>query len=542
VGVERIGKYEILDKIGEGGFGVVYHGRDPFIKRDVALKTCTSSNEEVRRRFFREAEIAGNLHHPNIVTVHDFGLDGDLPFLVQEYLPGRDLDTHIASGESLSLDARLRILDQVARALAYAHERGVIHRDVKPANIRILDGLRVKVMDFGIARLADHETRLTRTGTTLGTVAYLAPEQLRGKAVDHRADLYSFGVVAYELLCGRRPFDAPTLPQLFYALLNQAPKPLRERGAECPVALERLVHRCLEKLPEDRYADFGELRRELRALLPDWSSTSTAALPLDTTVSLPPGSATGDAELDELERVAREEEIRQAAALLIGESEGSVPTDEIPTPELDESAGEPGDGDSDLVAQAWSRIEDLLANGRSEEAGIHISRLRPLLGNHPSFRRLGRRVKAARRSKLAARSAKPEREGAPKPDVRPPPLEGREREGARRRMVAEIEGELRRGRLEAAHGMLEKGRHELGGDPAFDSLASRITHMRTLKRLQDLVSQGRKAAADGDYELAQRFALDALKVDAAHLEAKALFRRAEASLRRLRHGSDRRQP
>ena len=160
--MDSIGKYEILEKIGEGGFGVVYKGRDPFIKRIVAIKTCSSEDTGVRERFFLEARIAGNLHHPNVVMIHDFGLDEETPFLVQEFLDGEDLDRMIEEKRAIPIEQKIDHLYEVARGLGYAHANDVIHRDIKPANIRVLSSGRVKVMDFGIAKLKGAGERADR--------------------------------------------------------------------------------------------------------------------------------------------------------------------------------------------------------------------------------------------------------------------------------------------------------------------------------------------------------------------------------------------
>jgi predicted Ser/Thr protein kinase len=256
--LSRIGKYEILDKIGEGGFGVVYKGRDPFIKRLVAVKTCSSENQQIQQRFFREAEIAGNLHHANVVTIHDFGIEGETPYLVQEFLTGEDLDVVIkAAFDSLTLPTKVRYLRGIAEGLRYAHSQGVIHRDIKPSNIRVLENGRVKVMDFGIAKLKDQESQLTQTGMALGTVAYMSPEQLRGEKIDHRVDIFSYGVLAYELLAGHRPFRAETVSTLFYQLLHEPPPPFDL--PYLPTELIAVVDRCLSKSVEERYQSFDEV-------------------------------------------------------------------------------------------------------------------------------------------------------------------------------------------------------------------------------------------------------------------------------------------
>ncbi|HEV8239090.1 MAG TPA: protein kinase [Thermoanaerobaculia bacterium] len=265
--MNQIGKYAIVGQIGTGGFGVVYEGRDPFLKRRVAIKTCSSEEPEIRDRFFREAEIAGNLQHRNIVTVHDFGIQDGVPYLVQEYLTGEDLDRIVARREPLPPAQRVDILLQAARGLESAHKQGVIHRDVKPANIRLTADGTVKIMDFGIAKLSNVASHLTRTGMTLGTAAYLPPEQIRGTAVDHRADVFSFGVTAYELLTYKRPFTGKTISALFWELLQREPEPLTNHWPSCPPALEGIVARCVAKDPQKRYASFGELIPELEAVL-----------------------------------------------------------------------------------------------------------------------------------------------------------------------------------------------------------------------------------------------------------------------------------
>jgi tRNA A-37 threonylcarbamoyl transferase component Bud32/tetratricopeptide (TPR) repeat protein len=300
--MEQIGKYAIVAQIGTGGFGVVYEGRDPFLKRRVAIKTCNSEEADIRDRFFREAEIAGNLQHRNIVTVHDFGVQDGVPYLVQEYLTGEDLDRVVARREALPPAQRVDILVQAARGLEYAHAHGVIHRDVKPANIRLTAEGQVKIMDFGIAKLSNVASHLTRTGMTLGTAAYLPPEQIRGTLVDHRADIFSFGVTAYELLTYHRPFGGKTISALFWELLQREPEPLSVHWAACPPSLEHVVMRCLHKDPAKRYAGFGEVIPELEAALVDVQRMSkeaarrgedkTAPQP-QTRTGTPPPAATG---------------------------------------------------------------------------------------------------------------------------------------------------------------------------------------------------------------------------------------------------------
>lgn len=265
--MEKLGKYQIVEKIGTGGFGVVYRATDPFIKRNVAIKTCSAGDTETRERFLREAEICGNLHHRNIVTVYEFGFEDDTPYLVQEYLSGEDLDKKIKRRDFLPMPERILWLLQIARGLAYAHERGIIHRDIKPGNIRILEDGTAKILDFGIAKLAQQQSSLTQAGITLGTAAYLAPEQIRGEPVDPRTDVFSFGVLAFELLAFERPFHAREISAIFYKILNEPPPPLRPLAPDCPAPLIDIVLRCLEKSAARRFSPTDQLATALETLV-----------------------------------------------------------------------------------------------------------------------------------------------------------------------------------------------------------------------------------------------------------------------------------
>jgi len=266
-GRRTIGKYEIVEKIATGGFGTVYKAWDPMIRRAVALKTCEVPDANVRARVFREAQLAGSLQHPNITTVYEFGVEGIVPFLVQELLSGEDLDRFIARQDPLPLPEKVRILIAVASALDFAHAAGIIHRDIKPANIRILETGVVKIMDFGIAKSLDSNTSITKDGTAVGSTPYMSPEQIVGEAVDARTDLFSLGVVAYELLSGRKPFSNEKLFLLLEQIVKTEAKPLREIATEVPESLAAIVERALRKMPEDRFATAAEMKTALEAAL-----------------------------------------------------------------------------------------------------------------------------------------------------------------------------------------------------------------------------------------------------------------------------------
>ncbi|HEY4231288.1 MAG TPA: serine/threonine-protein kinase, partial [Thermoanaerobaculia bacterium] len=272
--LEKIGKYEVSEQIGVGGFGAVYRGRDPFIKRTVAIKTCQVNDDEIKHRFFREAELAGNLHHRNITTIYDFGVENGIPYIVQEFLTGEDLDRKIKRGEPILVARKVEILMAIADGLAYAHNASIVHRDVKPANVRVLDDGTVKVMDFGIAKSLQTESNLTQTGITLGTSAYLAPEQIRGEPIDRRTDIFSMGVLSYELLSYRKPFRGEHLSTVLYKILNDTPEPLGTLAQDVPPALVAAVNKTMAKFPSERYQTMEEYRQDLHAVFRELTGSS----------------------------------------------------------------------------------------------------------------------------------------------------------------------------------------------------------------------------------------------------------------------------
>ena len=256
--------------------GVVFKARDPFIGRLVAVKTITSEiadNPDFLERFRREAQAAGGLQHPNIVTIYEMAEFEGTPFIAMEYLEGESLEKRIDSQARMPLVHKVGYLVQTCRALDYAHRRGVIHRDVKPGNIVVTSEGVIKVVDFGIARIVD--TSKTRTGMMLGTLSYMAPEQIAGKHADQRSDIWALGVVMYELLTYRRPFDGENHAALLMSILHEEPRPIRESTPECPQALEDVVLRALHKAPEERHASMEALLVDLE---PIWTSMQREAV------------------------------------------------------------------------------------------------------------------------------------------------------------------------------------------------------------------------------------------------------------------------
>jgi serine/threonine-protein kinase len=262
-----LGRYEIIKELGQGAMGTVYQGKDPSINREVAIKTLNYADiesteiEEVKSQFFREAEAAGMLSHPNIVTIYDVGEDHDMAYIAMELLRGKDL-THLCQKQSLLSTKRvLGIVTSVAQALDYAHRQEVVHRDIKPANIILLDNDQVKVADFGIARVMSASS--TKTGVIFGTPNYMSPEQVAGKKVDGRSDLFSLGVVFYELLSGQKPFQGDNLNTLMYAIANGTYTPLNEVKAKAPACCEEVIDKLLAKGVSKRFQTAAQVVKQL---------------------------------------------------------------------------------------------------------------------------------------------------------------------------------------------------------------------------------------------------------------------------------------
>jgi serine/threonine-protein kinase len=267
----RIGRFEILQILGRGSMGLVYKALDPKINRLLAIKTIRFSDEfdedviqEIKERFFREAEIAGQLSHPSIVTIHDMGEDQDLTFMAMEYLEGENLEKYISKKNLLPLRRVLSVMASVAEALEFAHRADVIHRDIKPANIMLLKTGGVKVTDFGIAKAISSSR--TRTGVILGTPNYMSPEQIMGQKIDPRSDVFSLGVVFYQLLTGELPFQGDNLSSLLYQITQVKHPPLRSFSPRIPVACEQIMEKALAKNLDERFQSAGQMAKFLRFL------------------------------------------------------------------------------------------------------------------------------------------------------------------------------------------------------------------------------------------------------------------------------------
>ena len=287
---DRLGRYRIERLLGRGAMGTVLLGRDADTGRLAAIKTLSLSNEfsadevtEARARFFREADAARRLQHPDIVAIYDAGQDDELAYIAMEYVAGLDLQRHTHASQQLPLPWVVHIGRRVARALAHAHSQGVIHRDVKPANVMIdASAGVVKVTDFGVARIAD--ACRTRTGMLLGTPTYMSPEQLSGQRVDGRTDLYSLGVTLFQLLTGALPHCGESMARLMYGIVNEVAPDVRTLRPDVPQALASVLAQTLAKPLEARYADGLQLAEALDAVAALWPG-APLSLPSDTALA-----------------------------------------------------------------------------------------------------------------------------------------------------------------------------------------------------------------------------------------------------------------
>jgi eukaryotic-like serine/threonine-protein kinase len=288
--ISSLGKYEIRREIGRGAMGVVYEGYDPLIKRLVALKTIRGDqlsgddSENVIARFRREAQAAGRLSHPNIVSIYDFGEEGGVWFIAMEFVKGRELKECFEGNERFTTAQIVRIMSQILDALDYSHRQGVIHRDIKPANIFMLPDGSVKVADFGIAHI--EASNLTQVGAVMGTPAYMSPEQIMGLPVDGRSDLFSAGVILYQFLTGERPFSGSAATTM-QKVLKEDPLPPSSLNVQAPLEMDAIVRKALAKRPDDRFQSAADFAAALRAAAPESTITNTDPTLISTVVRAP---------------------------------------------------------------------------------------------------------------------------------------------------------------------------------------------------------------------------------------------------------------
>lgn len=312
--MKKIGKYDILSILGKGAMGIVYKALDPDIDRKVAIKTIRfdlaseeTDTEEIMERFMREAQAAGKLTHPNIITIFDVGREEDLTYIVMQLIEGPSLQRLIAQGEKFSVSEVTKLMERVCKGLDYAHQNGIVHRDIKPGNILLDYNKRPYICDFGVARI-DTST-LTQSGTAVGTPSYMSPEQVIGKKIDKRSDIFSIGCILYEILTGRRPFEAESITTVIYKIINEEPPAISELKKGLPAGFEKIVTKALAKDPNDRYQNCKQLAEDLRNL--DKLSDKTIAVTLTKEVPLPD-------EEEKEEEVPEKEKKKSRLGLILG--------------------------------------------------------------------------------------------------------------------------------------------------------------------------------------------------------------------------------
>jgi len=306
---EEIGRFEILEKIGEGGMGTVFKARDPHINRVVALKLLREGfdTQEMRERFMQEARLAGSLQNPYIVTIFELGEHRGAPFLVMEFVVGQSLDEMIRQGAPLSLLRRLELMQALCSGLEAAHRAGVIHRDIKPQNLMVIPGGALKILDFGIARVGNSE--MTKAGVLLGSPNYMSPEQLSGEPIDKRADIFAVGAVFYEILSYERAFPGNPIEAIAGVLMRE-PTPIRNLHPWIDVEIATVVEKALRKNRDERYHDIGEMRREIVRIQTRLEEDAPATLIQTVESPTLPGDATADGTSSSVQKL--EEERRRA--------------------------------------------------------------------------------------------------------------------------------------------------------------------------------------------------------------------------------------
>ena len=268
--ISHLGRYEIIEELGRGAMGIVYKAKDPLIERLVAIKSINlqvlpaKEKAEYAARFYQEAKAAGHLNHPNIVTIHDLGESGDVAYIAMELMEGRELKSVMDGVRRLSTEEALNIAIQVADGLYYAHQRGIVHRDIKPSNIMLLGDRRVKIADFGIAQMSSSLV-ITKAGMIMGSPLYMSPEQIMSREVDARSDIFSLGIVLYQMLAGRLPFMGDNANAVMYQIVNEDPPRPSSLNPDVSDMLDDIVLKCLAKTPSSRYLNASDLATDLRA-------------------------------------------------------------------------------------------------------------------------------------------------------------------------------------------------------------------------------------------------------------------------------------
>ncbi|MCE2945437.1 MAG: serine/threonine protein kinase, partial [Betaproteobacteria bacterium] len=340
---KSLGRFEIVRVLGKGAMGIVYEGRDPKLNRRVAIKTILRSaimDEEAARdyaaRFVREAQAVARLTHPNIVGVYDFGDEDDVTFIVMEFIDGKELKSYLDAGHRFDFPSTVRIMNELLDGLGYAHRQGVVHRDIKPANIMIDSAGRVKLTDFGVARITESAER-TQVGTMVGTPSYMSPEQIQGTSSDNRTDIFACGVILYQMVTGEKPFTGAGTWTIYNQILLEDPTPPTALNSSLPPGVDRVVNKALAKKKEDRYRNAAEMASALTALL----------------LGTPDGESAGEADEDATRFILPSDAARMAesAAQRLADA-GSASRPQAPPPAAAASSAQ------EIELEFWRSIKD----------------------------------------------------------------------------------------------------------------------------------------------------------------------------------------
>lgn len=378
----KLGRYEIIKELGRGGMGIVLKGKDPRIDRLVALKIIrlddigdTAREKELLERFYIEARAAGKLAHPNIITIYDIGEEESKSFLAMEYIEGRDLSAILAETGPMPVERAAPIVEQIADGLAFAHERGIVHRDIKPGNILLQDGDRVKITDFGLARLASAGS-VTQTGHAVGSPSYMSPEQVQGLPVDGRSDIFSLGVMFYEMVTGRRPFEGESLTSIIYKIIKDHPPPPSRVVPGTPPAVDAIIGRMMAKGPEERYQSGRELVEDIRKLSSGGGFLGLTDSDAAMTVDFDRNDVT-----KELEKPAVRRGFSSMALFLLflaAAAGGGYYYYNLPTPE---TPAAPGSASREIPAPAAPAAETAAVGKKPEPALVTLTVKSPVKGN-----------------------------------------------------------------------------------------------------------------------------------------------------------------
>ena len=494
---EVLGRYQILRAIGEGGIGKLYLARDPDIEREVAIKVLREGldDAELRERFAREARSAGRLQHINIVTIYDVGKHEGQPYIAMEYVKGETLGALLKSHQPTSLSRKFQIMEDLCSGLHYAHRAGVVHRDIKPGNIIISDDGILKILDFGIARLGG--SGMTQAGMVMGTLNYMPPEQMEGRPVDARADMFSAGAVFYELLCFKLAFPGDLRTGIVVKILNGKPEPLEHLCPHLDPAVVALVNRCLEKQPDKRYADMDAVRRELVKLR---------------------------------RRVVEEEEQSQEAPTMIS---GQLPTGEWPATIKPTMAPPPSTSSAPSSAVESSRAKSLRI--RAEQLHTHVSRARHAIETEDYHA-----VMEACQHALVL-----DPENAEAND-----LEARARaaldEQQLQQWISEGREELNRGALTVAAGLVDKALAQNRSSPdaislrtaVADALKRRAAEQARAREFADAMARAERDLAAGSLDAATAAIDRALELQKGDLAGRALQGRIASAVEAKRRADE----